>query len=66
MNSSAEKPVPAKLGRCLVGANPIIWSNDDFGDLAGDVPLDTILGEMRAAGFYGSRPKAPTPVVVPT
>lgn len=39
---------------CLVGANPIIWSNDDFDDLAGDVPLDTILREMRAAGFAGS------------
>lgn len=39
---------------CLVGANPIIWSNDDFDDLAGDVPLDTILAEMRAAGFAGS------------
>lgn len=39
---------------CLVGANPIIWSNDDFNELAGDVPLDTILVEMRAAGFAGS------------
>jgi inosose dehydratase len=39
---------------CLVGANPIIWSNDDFNDLAGDVPLDTILREMREAGFAGS------------
>ncbi len=39
---------------CLVGANPIVWSNDDFPDLAGDVPLDTILREMRAAGFAGS------------
>lgn len=39
---------------CLVGANPIIWSNDDFAELAGDVPLDTILREMRAAGFAGS------------
>ncbi len=39
---------------CLVGANPIVWSNDDFMDLAGDVPLDTILREMREAGFAGS------------
>ncbi|MBL9200231.1 MAG: myo-inosose-2 dehydratase [Opitutaceae bacterium] len=39
---------------CLVGANPIVWSNDDFMDLAGDVPLDTILRETRAAGFAGS------------
>jgi myo-inosose-2 dehydratase len=45
---------PGLLRNCLVGANPIIWSNDDFGDLAGDVPLGTILREMRAAGFAGS------------
>ncbi len=42
------------LRDCLVGANPIIWSNDDFNELAGDVPLDTILSEMRKAGFAGS------------
>jgi inosose dehydratase len=45
---------PVQLRDCLVGANPIIWSNDDFDDLAYDVPLDTILREMRAAGFAGS------------
>jgi len=44
----------APLAGCLVGANPIIWSNDDFNELAGDVPLDTILSEMREAGFAGS------------
>jgi inosose dehydratase len=43
-----------KLRDCLVGANPIIWSNDDFNELAGEVPLDTILREMRAAGYAGS------------
>jgi myo-inosose-2 dehydratase len=42
------------LHGCLVGANPIIWSNDDFHELAGDVPLDTILRDMRAAGYAGS------------
>ena len=52
---------------CLVGANPIIWSNDDFNDLAGEVPLDTILDEMRAAGFAGSElghayPRTPAPL----
>lgn len=52
---------------CLVGANPIIWSNDDFNDLAGDVPLDTILSEMREAGFAGSElghayPRTPAPL----
>jgi inosose dehydratase len=43
-----------QLRDCLVGANPIIWSNDDFHELAGDVPLDTILREMRAAGYAGT------------
>lgn len=52
MSASASSPV--RLRDCLVGANPIIWSNDDFADLAGDVPLDTILREMREAGFAGS------------
>jgi inosose dehydratase len=42
------------LPHCLVGANPIIWSNDDFNELAGDVPLTTILREMRSAGFAGT------------
>lgn len=45
---------PPDLAGCLAGANPIIWSNDDFNDLAGEVPLDTILGQMRAAGYSGS------------
>jgi inosose dehydratase len=47
-------PSAPVLAGCQVGANPIIWSNDDFHDLAGDVPLDVILREMRAAGFAGS------------
>jgi inosose dehydratase len=42
------------LPGCLVGANPIIWSNDDFPELAGDLPLDVILRDMRAAGYAGS------------
>lgn len=42
------------LSQCLVGANPIIWSNDDFPELAGDLPLDTILQDMRSAGYVGS------------
>jgi inosose dehydratase len=46
--------MPSLLPHCLVGANPIIWSNDDFNELAGDVPLDTILREMREAGFAGT------------
>lgn len=53
MRSSVSTP-PVRLRDCLVGANPIIWSNDDFDDLAGNVPLETILREMRLAGFAGS------------
>lgn len=45
---------PTPLHDCQVGANPIIWSNDDFNELAGDVPLETILHEMRAAGYAGT------------
>ncbi|SDS18170.1 myo-inosose-2 dehydratase [Opitutus sp. GAS368] len=60
-------PPLVQLHDCLVGANPIIWSNDDFNDLAGDVPLDTILREMRTAGFSGSElghayPRTPGPL----
>jgi myo-inosose-2 dehydratase len=60
-------PVTRLHRDCLDGANPIIWSNDDFNDLAGDVPLDTILAEMRAAGFAGSElghayPRTPAPL----
>jgi inosose dehydratase len=54
MSPSKQRPASVKLRGCLVGANPIIWSNDDFHDLAGDVPLDSILREMRAAGYSGS------------
>lgn len=45
---------PVHLRHCSVGANPIIWSNDDFAELAGDVPLETILREMKTAGYAGS------------
>ncbi|HVU15428.1 MAG TPA: myo-inosose-2 dehydratase [Candidatus Didemnitutus sp.] len=51
--ASSRPPAPLHPD-CLVGANPIIWSNDDFNELAGDVPLDTILREMRGAGYAGS------------
>jgi inosose dehydratase len=52
--SSTGSNARVQLRDCLVGANPIIWSNDDFNELAGDVPLDTILGEMREAGYAGT------------
>ncbi len=54
MTSATSSDSLVRLHDCRVGANPIIWSNDDFDDLAYDVPLDTILREMRAAGFAGS------------
>jgi inosose dehydratase len=55
---------------CLVGANPIIWSNDDFNELAGDFPLETILREMRAAGYAGTElghvyPRTPSALALP-
>ena len=37
-----------------IGANPIIWSNDDFVDLGADIPLERCLAEMHAAGYAGS------------
>jgi inosose dehydratase len=37
-----------------VGVNPILWSNDDFHDLGGDIPLERCLAEMRTAGFAGT------------
>ena len=67
-NSTSKRTV--QLRDCLVGANPIIWSNDDFNELAGDVPLDTILHEMRAAGFAGTElghayPRSPAALAEP-
>jgi len=37
-----------------VGINPIVWSNDDFRDLGGDIPLERCLAEMKQAGYTGS------------
>lgn len=67
MSPAISASPPGRLAHCLVGANPIVWSNDDFDDLAGDVPLDTILGEMRAAGYAGTElghayPRQPAPL----
>ncbi len=69
MSSTPPLVSPVRLRDCLVGANPIIWSNDDFNDLAGDVPLDTILREMRTAGFAGTElghayPRTPGPLAM--
>lgn len=37
-----------------VGVNPILWSNDDFHDLGGDLPLERCLAEMHEAGYEGT------------
>ena len=36
-----------------IGANPIIWSNDDLKEIGGDTPLETCLAEARQAGIVG-------------
>jgi inosose dehydratase len=36
-----------------LGANPIIWSNDDLRELGGDTPLETCLAQARQVGFEG-------------
>lgn len=58
---------PVTLAGCQVGANPIIWSNDDFPELAGDLPLDDILRDMRDSGYAGTElghayPRTPGPL----
>lgn len=40
--------------RVGVGINPIVWSNDDFRDLGGDIPLERCLSEMKQAGYAGT------------
>jgi len=37
-----------------LGIQPIIWSNDDFFDLGGNISLETCLTEMREAGYSGA------------
>jgi len=36
-----------------LGANPIIWSNDDLRELGADITLETCLSEARSVGFEG-------------
>jgi myo-inosose-2 dehydratase len=36
-----------------LGANPIIWSNDDMRELGGETPLEACLAEAREIGFEG-------------
>ena len=54
---------------CLVGANPIIWSNDDFNELAGDVPLAELsarIADAFRAEWASARGDAPlTTIAIP-
>ncbi|MBV8742000.1 MAG: myo-inosose-2 dehydratase [Sinobacteraceae bacterium] len=36
-----------------IGANPIIWSNDDLRELGADISLETCLSQARRIGFEG-------------
>lgn len=37
-----------------LGVHPINWSNDDFRDLGGDIPLETCFRQMHEAGYAGT------------
>jgi myo-inosose-2 dehydratase len=39
--------------RVRLGANPIIWSNDDLRELGADITLETCLAQAREIGFEG-------------
>ncbi len=53
-NSASTTKSPLAGRNIKIGAQPIIWSNDDFQELGGDIPLKTCLGEMKAAGYAGT------------
>jgi inosose dehydratase len=38
---------------CLIGINPLTWTNDDMPELGGSTPLETCLAEAKLAGFDG-------------
>jgi inosose dehydratase len=40
-------------GPVRIGIAPIGWTNDDWPDLGGDIPLEQCLGEMAEAGYEG-------------
>lgn len=37
-----------------LGVHPINWSNDDFQDLGGHIPLESCFADMQAAGYAGT------------
>ena len=55
-NAGSTTKSPAILaGRAIrIGAQPIIWSSDDFFDMGGDIPLAQCLSEMHSAGYAGT------------
>ncbi len=48
-----------------LGVAPIAWSNDDLPELGGDTPLDTCLGDAKAAGFVGVETGGKFPATAP-
>lgn len=54
-SASTIKEKPPLAGRAIkIGAQPIIWSNDDFQELGGDISLETCLQEMKESGYAGT------------
>ncbi len=51
--------------KARLGVAPIAWSNDDLPELGGDTPLDTCLGDARAAGFAGVETGGKFPTTAP-
>lgn len=43
----------SRNGRVRVGIAPIGWTNDDWPDLGGDIPLERCLSEIAEAGYEG-------------
>ena len=50
--SASGAPVMTDM-RVRLGANPIIWSNDDMRELGADITLETCLAQARDIGFEG-------------
>ena len=53
-NSASTTDARLGKGRVRIGAQPIIWSNDDFFDLGGAISLERCLNEMKEAGYAGA------------
>jgi len=51
---TGERAVDPRDWRPRIGINPIVWTNDDFGDLGDDIALEICLAEIRQAGYDGA------------